>query len=207
VIVINITKKNYLHNLNFLLLEQKFIFLHHPNTEVLFVEHQLRIYLLQEIELNLDVMKGLSPIIATVMLIALTLSIVAILATWFSSLTKSQQENIESGSARLVNCTTANLDLVGVICSNTTKQLQIAVNNLGQVDLYDFSTLAQINNTYYQNSTGGPNSTYPLSPGHQTILVYGCDLCTINAKVSIVRVTPGNCPQIYEEKNVEVNCG
>jgi flagellin-like protein len=158
--------------------------------------YQLRIYLLQEIELNLDVMKGLSPIIATVMLIALSLSVVAILATWFSSLTKSQTENIESGSVKLVNCTTANLDLVGVICSN-----------LGQIDLYDFSTLAQINNTYYQNSTGGPNSTHPLSPGHQTILIYGCDLCTTNAKVSVVRVTPGNCPQIYEEKNVEVNCG
>jgi len=151
-------------------------------------------------------MKGLSPIIATVMLIALTLSIVAILATWFSSLTKGQTGNIESGSKSLINCTTANLDLVGVICSNSSQQLQIAVNNIGQIDLYDFSTLAQINNTYYQNNTGGPNTTHRLSPGHQAILVYGCNLCTTNAKVSIVRVTPGNCPQIYEEEPVDVTC-
>ena len=152
-------------------------------------------------------MKGLSPIIATVMLIALSLSIVAILATWFSSLTKGQMENIESGSKTLINCTTANLDLVGVICSNSSQQLQIAVNNLGQIDLYDFSVLVRINNTYYQNSTGGPNSTSPLNPGHQTVLVYGCDSCTTNAKISTIRVTPGNCPQIYEERDIEVNCG
>jgi len=151
-------------------------------------------------------MKGLSPIIATVMLIAATLSIIAILAPWLASLTKKQTGNIESASTKLVDCVTANLDIVGVICSNSSHQLQIAVSNTGQTDLYDFSVLAVINNTYYQNNTGGPNSTYPLNPGRQAILIYGCDSCTTNTKVSTVRVTPGNCSQIYDENNVEINC-
>jgi len=151
-------------------------------------------------------MKGLSPIIATVMLIALTLSIVAILATWFSSLTKKQAEDIGTGASALVNCSTANIDLVGVLCSNTTNQLQIAIDNKGQTALYDFSVLVKINNTYYQNNTGGPNTTYPLSPGRQTILVYGCDICTTNAQVSLVRVTPGNCAQVFLEENIQVLC-
>lgn len=151
-------------------------------------------------------MKGLSPIIATVMLIATTLSIIAILAPWFASLTKKQTGDIESGSKKLIDCTTANLELVGVICSNSSHQLQIAVSNTGQTNLYDFSILALINNTYYQNNTGGPNSTYPLISGRQTILVYGCEPCASNTKVNTVRVTPGNCSQIYDEKNVNVNC-
>lgn len=152
-------------------------------------------------------MKGLSPIIATVMLIALTLSVVGILATWFTSLTKGVGEDIESTSTSLINCSKANLDLIGVICSNSTQQLQIAVENSGQTVLYDFSVVATINDTYYQNNTGGPNSTDPLNPGHQTILVYGCDMCTTNAKVRMVRVTPGVCSQVHDQSDVEVNCG
>jgi len=154
--------------------------------------------------------KALSPLLATVMLIALTLSVVGLLGSWFVSMSRSQMEEIEERGETQIECTNALLDIVQVICSNSTEKLKIAINNIGQIDLYDFSTFVEVNNTFYQNSTGGPNTTDVLSPGEQAILVYHCDnnlYCSGGAIVGKVRVSPGNCPQVYVEENVGVTCG
>jgi hypothetical protein len=61
----------------------------------------------------------------------------------------------------------------------------------------------EINNTFYLNNTGGPNSTNVLEPGEQEVLVYFCDkdlYCAGEASIDKVRVSPGNCPQAYVEK-------
>ena len=154
--------------------------------------------------------KGLSPLLATVMLIALTLSVVGLIGSWFISMSRSQMEEIEERGETQIECTNALLDIVDVICSNSTEELKIAVNNIGQINLYDFSTFVEVNNTFYQNSTGGPNSTYVLAPGGQTILVYHCDkdlYCAGGATIDKVRITPSNCPQVYVEESVGVTCG
>ena len=82
---------------------------------------------------------------------------------------------------------------------------------MGHIDLYDFSTLVEVNNTFYLNSTGGPNSTNVLGPGEQTILTYFCDkdiYCAGDVSVEKVRISPGNCPQAYIEKTTRgVTCG
>jgi len=142
------------------------------------------------------------------MLIALTLAVVGIVATWFTSLIKEQKEKIGSEAHKELNCTLgAALEIADVICSNSTNELKVAIRNTGQNDLYDISTLARINNTLYQNNTGGPNSTNPLGSGQYTILVYRCgSLCSGGAKVEWVEVSPFNCPQISDKKNVAVTC-
>ena len=153
--------------------------------------------------------KGLSPLLATVMLIALTLSVVGLIGSWFVSMSRSQMEEIEEGGEKQIECTNALLDIVSVICSNNTEELKIGVNNIGQINLYDFSTFVEVNNTFYQNSTGGPNSTNVLGPGEQSILIYHCDnslYCAGGATVGKVRISPGNCPQVYVEKNIGVTC-
>lgn len=154
--------------------------------------------------------KGISPLIATVLLIAFTLSIAGLLGGWLSSLTKTQTETLEKTSREVVNCTGAIIDIVDVSCSSTNKQFKVTVSNIGSVDMYDFSIFAIINNTQYINSTGGPNSTYPLLPGEQAILAYGCDntvYCVGNASVGRVRVTPGICPSAWVEESPGIKCG
>jgi len=153
--------------------------------------------------------KGISPLIATVLLIAFTLSIAGLLGGWLTSLTKTETETIEAGAKRTINCTGALLDIVSVICSSSSQQLRIAINNLGQEELYDFSIFASVNNTFYSNSTGGLNSTSTLRTGEQYILVYGCSntvYCAANATVMKVRVTPGNCPQAWMEQSFNAKC-
>lgn len=141
---------------------------------------------------------------ATVILIALTLSVAALLGSWFTSVTRIQTGIIEEDIKVQVNCTGALLDITDVTCSNDTQHIQVTIINLGNdIPLYDFSTLVTLNDTYYLNNTGGPNVTDPLRSGEQYILNYSCTRtidCIDNVKVAKVRVSPQNCPQSYAEK-------
>lgn len=159
---------------------------------------------------NLDYMrKGISPLLATVILIALTISVAALLGSWFTSTTRMQTEVIEENMKQQVNCSSALLDIADILCSNDTQKLQIAVINLGDIPLYGFSVIATINETFYSNNTGGPNSTDPLNPGEQVVLTYFCDrtqYCTDDSKITEVYLSPSNCPQAYMKKKPSVTC-
>lgn len=149
--------------------------------------------------------KGISPLLATVILIALTLAVAALLGSWFTSVTRMQTDIIEEDITTQVNCTAALLEITDITCSNDTQKIQVTITNLGNdISLYSFSTLVTLNNTYYLNSTGGPNSTDPLEPGEQAILDYFCSntqYCIDDVKVAKVRVSPYTCPQAYAEKS------
>lgn len=154
--------------------------------------------------------KAISPLMATIILVAITLAVSALLGSWFTSMTKTETEIIEKGAKQIINCSNALLDIVDVICSNTSQELKISINNIGQLELYSFSVFAKINNTFYTNNTGGPNKTHPLNPGEQAILAYHCSrttYCAGGASVGKVRVSPMNCPQSWMETDAGVTCG
>jgi len=157
-----------------------------------------RSYLFQKSEFIIVRMKkGLSPLIATVMLIAITLGVSALLGSWFTSITKTQTEVIEETASKQINCTGALLSIVDIVCSSTDQQLRVAISNLGDIEMYGFSTLVKVNNTVYDNNTGGPSIADPLNPGEQAILTYYCSntlYCVDNATVENLRVSPSNCP-------------
>ncbi len=153
---------------------------------------------------------------ATVMLIAFTLAVAALVGSWFTSMTKTETNIIESGATEQINCSSGILDIVKITCTNDSSNngnITIAIQNLGTIDLYDFSVVAKIgsnlyvNNTY-ANSSIAPNSTDPLNPGEQYILVCSCDNteCPGGAEVGTVRVSPGNCPQAYAELDPDLTC-
>ena len=65
-----------------------------------------------------------------------------------------------------------------------------------------------VNNTFYLNSSIGPNSTDQLGPGEQYILNYYCNstYCPGDAMVRTVRISSGNCPQAWTETDAKVTC-
>lgn len=156
-------------------------------------------------------MKGVSPLIATVLLIAFTLSIAGLLGGWLAGLTKTQTETIEKSSRETMNCTGSVLNIVNVACGNTTptepNALRVVISNEGNNALYDFSTFAEIGINQYVNSTGGPTIQSPLSPGSYATLVYYCpEVCQDGFKITKIRVSPSNCPASWSEKIVSVTC-
>jgi len=148
--------------------------------------------------------KGISPLLATVILIALTLTVAGLLGSWFTSVTRTQTDIIERTATTQINCSSALLEITDVTCSGGDDNIKVTISNLGiDISLYNFTTLVSINNTYYLNSTGGPNSTDPLDPGEQAILSYYCDnttYCVNGISVGKIRVTSHICPDRYAEK-------
>lgn len=150
----------------------------------------------------------MSPLIAIVLIIAFALSVASLMKNWFFDISKQQTEAIDDSSNDVINCTSAMLSIEGVSCSSSDGQLKITITNIGSINLYDFSVFAIIGDKNYVNATGGPTSGSPLSPGEQTILVYGCDssYCSPSSVVRKVVVTSSVCPSAWIEKDLSVTC-
>lgn len=97
--------------------------------------------------------KGVSPLIASVLLIAFTLSIGAFMSTWLQDITKRQ--TTEAADNSKPECQFANLNIQNVSFTNTTTKLRIDVENTGTKSvlisgiriIYSNDTNAEVNFT------------------------------------------------------------
>ena len=80
-------------------------------------------------------MKGLSALVATVLLIAITLTIVSILMGWVTDLIKSQTETIGNRTGEAVECTGAVITIDDVYIDFSTNKSRVHVRNSGQMGL------------------------------------------------------------------------
>lgn len=94
-------------------------------------------------------MKGLSPLIASVLLIAFTVSVAMIIMTWFSSFARGTTENISATGETAVGCSSAGISIEHVYISGTNGV--IVVRNIGFVPLNVTGMIV--------NTTGGACTT------------------------------------------------
>ncbi len=79
-------------------------------------------------------MKGLSPLIAAVMLVAITVAMVSIYAGWYTSLLGGQTRTVENRTKIAVDCTSARLSILDVYLDTANNVSRVNVRNSGQVD-------------------------------------------------------------------------
>jgi len=137
--------------------------------------------------------KGISPLIAAVLLIAFTVSISMIVMGWFGTFTRTTTTNITETSKTAVSCATASIEIDHVYVDNTANITKFVVENTGQVNL----TV----NALIVNTTGGMcinNSDTPVGAGKMaTISMSNCTGIT-NTTFSKALVTT-SCPGITDE--------
>ncbi|MCD6435199.1 MAG: hypothetical protein J7L15_02245 [Clostridiales bacterium] len=149
-------------------------------------------------------MKGISPLIAAVLLIAVTMTIAGIMASWASSFVKTQIRTAQNQSeamcfgAQIILSNAKIIDNVGYF----------TIENPSSTSLKDFRGYLFYDNPSYnepidttksycqQDSTTLANLT--LKPG---------DVHTFNFTFSHnypkkIRITPANCPSSYDEINI-----
>lgn len=82
-------------------------------------------------------MKGISPVIATILLIAITVSVVVLVNVWFPGLIGSQQETIESSSSDFTQCASSNLEVVQAryLASGSPSIINVTVGSSGSQNL------------------------------------------------------------------------
>lgn len=138
--------------------------------------------------------KGLSPIVASVLLIAFALTVAAVLGGWFTSLTRTQTETVSGISTTQLNCTKGALTIVATNFSNNDSN--VVFSNTGTVDLSGGFDL------YVEDSSGNfdtNNITTDLLKGHTTNISTTGGYLT-GSSLSKVRVTSKSCPSVSIEK-------
>jgi len=106
-------------------------------------------------------MKGISPLIATVLLIVIVVSIGAVVMTWTSTFTATTTKTVQNKSDTAINCASASISIDEVFVINgTSGVVRAAVKNSGFVDAIVI-TSAQV-----YNSTGGNFTASDLPVGN-----------------------------------------
>ena len=139
-------------------------------------------------------MKGISPLIAAVLLIAFTVAIATLIMGWFSTLTRTTTSAVSNKTTEAVACSNAQISISDVyITAGTvaTGNARVVVKNTG------YTTLA-INSVQVYNTTGQNHSTgfasVNMGPGQtQTI--------------SLTNVSVATCPTVFSKAIVTTNCG
>ncbi len=102
--------------------------------------------------------KGVSALIASVLLIAFTVSVAMIIMGWFSSFTRTTTENISGGTQSAVACSSGvvQIDKIYIITTAGSNygKATIVAKNMGQIDLTIKAMIVAVNGTVCNMSTG-----------------------------------------------------
>jgi flagellin-like protein len=96
--------------------------------------------------------KGISPFIASVLLIAFTIAVGTIVSLWINALMQSQASEVGSEADLAVKCRKAGIRILDetIKCNFTgTDYLNFSLENTGYIDMYDFRAYLYVNGVTY----------------------------------------------------------
>lgn len=138
--------------------------------------------------------KAVSPIIATVILVAFVIAIAAIVTSSLTTVIKTQTAITETASKA---CTGA---AVLVSSTSATTSLQIVVENIGASALSNLTVVAKkADSSLYTNATAA--ATLSIAKGASAIITINDINSTSGCPLSMLRISAGNCPISIEIDN------
>lgn len=126
--------------------------------------------------------KGISPLVATIMLIAFTLIIAGIISAFVINFTETQQIQIQS-------CVDAKVRLLRAVYDPTSKNLTLTIYNDGKVDMRFKALLTYFNITLHPREIEEYNTTIYVGYGNVEIL----NVKNIDPDLSSVTVISARC--------------
>ena len=136
-------------------------------------------------------MKGISPLLAGVLMIAFTLAVAAIIGSWLTSISRTGTSQVESGFATTVNCSKGGLDIVSI-----PDATNIVIQNTGQIS---FSSGFSVS----CGASAKSNTTVTLDTGAIATI---SNLTACNTNGNIIRVSSLDCPSVYIECTYGTDC-
>ncbi len=134
--------------------------------------------------------KGISPLIAAVLLIAFTVATATLIAGWFSTLARTTTATVTNRTDMAVGCSGASISIdqvYGVANASGTMTSRAVVRNNGLANLSIIS--AQFFNTTGNNFTTGTTLPVVMNRGNITTLSFTTNLNTCPGAFSRVIVT------------------
>lgn len=86
--------------------------------------------------------KGISPIIAAVLLVAVSLSVVAIFSGWAPNLVRDITEETSNSTLQTLNCDQASVDVRSAFYNSSSSELTVTVRNTDNTGLNDLIVAA-----------------------------------------------------------------
>jgi flagellin-like protein len=106
-------------------------------------------------------MKGISPFVAAILLIALTVAVGGLLAVWFSTVTSSQTQTVSASAGQLAKCASSSLTINEVRYSSdgTSSLVNVTTSSAGSQSLKNITISisgggATSNSIRYYNASG-----------------------------------------------------
>ena len=93
-------------------------------------------------------MKGISPLIAEVLLIGFVIAVGAIIATWVTGYTRTTTHNVNEQANKQMDCMYGNIQIITATYNHTTHNISGYVENKGSIPLGDVRL-----QVIYDNST------------------------------------------------------
>jgi flagellin-like protein len=141
-------------------------------------------------------MRGVSPLVATVLLIAFTVMVAGIISIWLSGFTKTSVSTIGSEAEQQIACIHASLSLRDVKYSTSSGSLFGSIENTGVVNIGNISLHVIYANATFQKFelclVGNQALSCPLS----NLTLASRDLVTFNISVASNYdkiILTGNC--------------
>ena len=137
-------------------------------------------------------MKGITPLIATVLLIALTLAVAGIFGGWLTSFTKKTGTTVQQSSDIRVTCSYGGIALSSLQYNNTSSNTNItgAIENTDIIDLGDIDV-----EIFFTNSTRYlADLNITLKPGEKTTFNFNINTTTYDK----IRVKT-NCSNVFDQ--------
>ncbi|MDI6807241.1 MAG: hypothetical protein QMD14_05570 [Candidatus Aenigmarchaeota archaeon] len=160
-------------------------------------------------------MKGISPFIAVILLIAMTVSVGIIVSIWWTGLIQKQAGIIEEESVTKLKCTHGGIliwdETVKCNFAGATDSLNFTVENTGTIDLYNLKVQIFNGSAIY-----GPydvidilkgsvfTSTFPLKPGWKRSVEVNITPENIAGNAEWINIIT-QCPDV-EDKTYNVAC-
>ncbi len=137
-------------------------------------------------------LKGISPLVAAVMLIAVTMTIAGILAFWASSFTTKQTSAISNQTQQITTCTGANFKVFTSFYDSDKKEHTIMLENKGlsPIDIVGVDYV-------YKNTIVHKNVSLhlPVTSEIKVLIVENVEDNFVSFRVI------SNCPNVYAEGN------
>ncbi len=140
-------------------------------------------------------MKGISPLIAAVLLIAFTVAIATLIMGWFSTLTRNTTDTVSNKTTEAVGCSNSQISIEDVYITaggTLNGSARVIAKNTGFSDL-------TINSAQMFNTTGGNFST-----GFSVVTDFTPGAIRT---IYLTNVSASVCPTSFSKVIVTTNCG
>ena len=138
-------------------------------------------------------MRGISPLVAVVLLIAFVVTIAMLISGWFTTYIRGMTRNISETSSEMVGCSGASVEIEHIYFNSATKTAKLFVENTGSVDLVVKGIIVDVNGNSCSNQSG-----VKLTKG-SIVELYFEDCPTINETTFSRATVTTNCAGIGDE--------